>query len=227
MTAHDEESKLIRKFFTMGRPHTFKRGEIMLGNDLEPDGVYFISSGYVKIFTISDSGDEYLHIIYGHGEIFPIIWAYLGTAPDGEFYQALVDTVTWRISRDWFTRLIQANPNLGYALSLQLARQFQVFTDRVDNLEYRKASERVAYRLVFLASRFGIRSGNRITIDVPLTHDTFANSINLARETVSRQIELLEKEHIIETLPQHFVILDVPALMSKMSRPNNIKNWVL
>jgi CRP/FNR family transcriptional regulator len=112
-------------------------------------------------------------------------------------------------------------------MSIQLARQFRVFADRVDNLEYKHASERVAYRLLFLASRFGIRSGSTIAIDVPLTHETFANSINLARETVSRQIEKLEKAHIIQSKPHQFIILDVPALTAKMSRPNNINNWTL
>jgi CRP-like cAMP-binding protein len=227
MWRQKEETMLIRRFFTMGRSQTFSKGETLLGNDQYPDGVYFISTGYVKIFSISDSGDEYLHIIYGHDEIFPLIWAFLGHTQESVFFEALEDTVTWRLPRDRFLDLIQTNPTLCFAISTQLARQFQIYTDRVDNLEYKKASERVAYRLLFLASRFGVRSGSKITIDAPLTHDTFANSVNLARETVSRQLELLQDEHIIKTLPQHFIIMDIPALVGKMSRPNNIKNWEL
>ena len=225
--AQHEETKTIRRFFTMGQPLTFGKGEIILGNDPEPDGVYFISDGYVKAFSIGDNGDEFLHLIFGHDELFPMMWAYTGESSVSSYYQALSNTVTWRISREWFTTLVSTNPTLSYALSVQMARQFQVFVDRVENLEYKKAGERVAYRLLFLASRFGIRTDEGIAIDTPITHETLANTINLTRETVSRQVEKLEKEEIVRTTPRRFVILDVPRLMSKFSRPNNIKNWGL
>jgi len=222
-----EESKVIRRFFTMGQSQSFGKGDTIVGNDPEPDGVYFINSGYIKMFSLSDSGDEFMHIVYGHGELFPLIWAYLGTSPDSVYYQAISDTVTWRMSRSWFSTLASTNPALSFALSVQLAQQFQVFTDRIENLEYKKAKERVAYRLVFLASRFGIRTGSTVTIDSPITHELFANSVNLARETVSRTFEQFEKEHIIKTSPQRIAIIDMPALIGKMSRPNNLKNWKL
>jgi CRP/FNR family transcriptional regulator len=225
--AQHEETKIIRRFFNMGQPQTFGKGEIILGNDAEPDGVYYLSDGYVKAFSISDNGDEFLHIIFGHDELFPMMWAYTGESSQSVYYQTLSNAVTWRISREWFTTLVSTNPSLCFALSIQMARQFQVFVDRVENLEYKKASERVAYRLLFLASRFGIRTGEKIIIDTPITHETLANTINLTRETVSRQIEKLEREHIVRTAPRHFTIMDIPALMNKISRPNNIKNWGL
>lgn len=217
----------IKQLFSRGQPMFFGKGDIILGNEPVPNGVYYITSGYVKVYTISDDGDEYLHIIYGHGEIFPVIWAYLGATPDGMFYQAISDTVLWRISREWFHKFASTDVELGYELSLQLARQFQVYSDRVDNLEYKKAIERVAYRLLFLAGRFGRRSGNEVTIDAPITHELFANSVNLARETVSRQLEILTQAHIIRSTGRHIVIQDVPALVGKLSRPTNIHNWDL
>jgi CRP-like cAMP-binding protein len=223
----NESTDIIRKLFTRGQPLYFSKGDIVIGNEAAPNGVYFIGTGYIKAYSISDDGDEYIHLIFGHRELFPLIWAYLGNVPEAVYYEALSDCTLWRISRDWFNTFIQTDLSISAAIGQQLAQQFQIFSDRIDNLEYKKASERVAYRLLFLASRFGIKTHDNILIDAPITHDIFANSVNLARETVSRQLELLEKQHILGRENNHFVIEDLSALVSKLSRPPNFLNWRL
>jgi CRP/FNR family transcriptional regulator len=110
---------------------------------------------------------------------------------------------------------------------MQLAQQFRAYSDRLDNLEFNKASDRVIYRLLFLASRFGIREGNDIRIDLPITHEILANSVGLARESVSREAEKLEKANLIQRAGQNIVIKDVDVLVRKVSRPVSLKTWQL
>lgn len=224
---NDRQRAIIRHLFTRGQPLLVPKGEIVLGNEPEPNGVYYISSGFIKIYSVSDTGQENLHIVYGPGELFPLIWAYLGIEPESLYHQALSDCTLWRLSRDWFQHFIKHNAPVSYAVSLQLAYQFSIYSDRVDNLEYKKASERVAYRLLFLAYRFGKKSNGRITIDAPITHEVFANSINLARESVSREMETLEHERIIEKPDRVIVIRDIKRLAERLSRPVNLTNWHL
>ena len=95
------QDPVIRRLFSRGQPLTFKKGEHIIAQDVEPEGVYYISTGYVKIYSISGSGDEYIHILYGSGEIFPLVWAYLGVHPESLYYEALSDCTVWRISREW------------------------------------------------------------------------------------------------------------------------------
>jgi CRP-like cAMP-binding protein len=221
------QSDILRRLFTKGQPITAARGEIILGHTTVPDGVYFIISGYVKVYSISNQGDEYIHIIYGPGEIFPMMWAYLNVQPESMFYEALVTTVVWKISRDWFEEFIKTRLDISYAMSMQLAQQYRVYNDRVDNLEYKKASERVAYRVLFLGSRFGTKTPRGVLIDLPITHEVFANTINLARESVSRELEKLEKQSIIEFRDHHILIMNVESLGSQLSRPVDLERWYL
>src|SRR5207253_2598102 len=137
------------------------------------------------------------------------------------------DCTLWRMSWGWFLRLVQTNLELCFAMSMQLATQFQAYMDRIDNLEYKKADERVAYRLLFLASRFGIKADNVITIDVPITHELLAQSVNLTRETVSRHVEILVSKDIISHINHRFAIKDLDGLTSRLSRPPNFKSWHL
>lgn len=218
------QSDLIRHLFQRGQPLTFSKGELILGNDLEPNGVYFIDSGYIKVYSISNAGDQNIHIIYGSGELFPLMWAYLGEQSQSLFYEAIADVVVWRIARDWFQRFIKERPDVSYAMSQHLAKQFQIYSERLDNLEYKKASERIAYRLLFLVSRFGKKTDEGMVIDPAITHEVFSNSINLARESVSRELEKLEKNNIILLKSHHIIVKDIGALAEHLSRSIDIQD---
>jgi CRP/FNR family cyclic AMP-dependent transcriptional regulator len=217
--ARNHQSKVISALFVKGQPMAFGAGDVIMGNHDTPDGVYFINSGFVKIYSISNEGDEYMHIVYGHGEIFPLAWAYLGAGERSLFYEAISDVVVWRISREAFIQKINSDIELSNAMGEQLARQFKIFNVRIDNLEYKKADERIAYRLLFLASRFGIKDKDSVIIEAPITHTIFANSINLVRESVSREIEKLTKKGIIKKVNNHIIITNIAALEAKISNP--------
>lgn len=223
--ANYPQPRMIRQLFYQGQPLVFGKAEVVLGNRPEPNGVYYIGSGYVKAYSIGDDGDEYLHIIYGPGEIFPIIWAYLEKEREGLFYEALTSSTLWRISRGNFIEHMKTDAEVSFAFSLQLARQFQTFVGRVDNLEHKRADARIIYRILFLAIRFGKRTGSKIVIDVPLTHEMFAHSVNLTRESVSRHIGMLEKERAILHRDDHKMeIIDLESLLSKVGHPNSLKD---
>ena len=215
------QSDRIRQLFRQGQLLTYGKGNIILGNEETANGVYYISTGYVKIYSISDSGSQLRHIIYGPCELFPLVWAYLGAERDLVFYEALSECTLWRISRAWFLRWVKSDSALCYAVSMQLAQQFRFYSDRVDNLEYKKASDRVAYRLLYLASRFGVKTKDGTTIQPILTHDVLASSINLARESFSREIEKLEKSNVIQSINHQIVIPDIETLAKRITRPSS------
>src|SRR5581483_531555 len=109
----------ISNFFRKGRPIYCRKGDVIAGMDPAPQGVYFIETGYVKAYAITDQGDEFLHIIYGSGEIFPFVWAYFGISPD-LYYEALSEALLWRVSRQHFSAYVKNNPKGGYDLASQL-----------------------------------------------------------------------------------------------------------
>lgn len=214
------QSARIRLFFSKGRPLTYGKGEVILGNSDQPDGVYYISSGYVKVYAISEEGNELLQIIYGPGEIFPLVWAYLGIVGDGIYYEALCYCIVFRIARAWLTNRILADVALSNDLAVQLAQQFQMYIARVNNLEYKKADQRVAYRLLLLAAHFGVDTKEGVAIDPQLTREVFASSINLTRETFSREIQKLACEKLLRTTDRHIIIVDMAALADKAGKPS-------
>lgn len=188
--------KAIRREFESGRHLDYRNREIVLRAGETPQGVYFINKGFIKVYSISDHGNENLHIIYKTGELFPLIWAINGTLRSVS-YESVGPSQLYRLTKEDFVAKMHGTSILHQAVIEQFADQFQIYADRIDNLEYTEAIERVAYRLLTLAHRFGEKKGSKIYINAPITHQHIAESINLARETVSREIEILEKQGLL------------------------------
>lgn len=215
----------MERFFKDGRLRRYSAGEVVL-DGVEPSGAFYIYRGYVKVYSIGDDGSRYVHIIYKPGEMFPLIWILKGIRRR-VFYEAVSEAELFEVPKQEFTERMQKDSKLCNETLRQLAEQFYIYADRLDNLQYKSAYERVVYRLLFLAGRFGQRRSDGIIINIPATHELIAESINLARESVSRQVEKLEKRELLSYERGHLVLHDVEALSREFSEPVSLDLWGL
>ena len=218
MQSNNQLQEELAGYFEKGRLLKFDKDEIVMRSREQPRGVYMIQRGFIKVYSIDDSGKENLHLIYKSGEIFPLIWAFKGL-PRNVFYQALAPSRLWLLPTDEFRELAATSHSASQALVRQLVNQFHILTERLENLEYNSAADRVVYRLVFMAGRFGVKNGKQVIIDAPITHQIIADATNLVRETVSRQIELLEKQNLLEHKGRKIVIKDIGKLRALLTDP--------
>jgi len=188
-----------------------------LRTDQDPSGVFCLKEGYVKVYSITDAGDENLHIIYGPTMFFPIIWALTGRLRQ-MFYEAMDSVSVYRIDREKFLTLLDHDPKSKDAVLLRVIDMFNVYSDRVDNLEYTRSHSRIVYRLLKLAEKFGTPSKSGVLIKAPIKHYDIANSSNCSRETVSREMDKLEKKGLIRQQDHSIVICDVKKLEKELLR---------
>jgi CRP-like cAMP-binding protein len=217
----------LADFFTKGRSIRAPKGQIVLRGDDENPDIYYVGKGFIKVYSINDSGEEYLHIIYKPGDIFPLIWIFKNRRRR-VFYESMSDSVVWSLPKLEFLEYIKSKTDpVAYSVIEKMAEQFNIYADRLDNLEYRNAKERVVYRLLFLASRFGRKSDGKIIIEAPVTHKLIAESINLTRESVSREIENLTKSGLLDSANSRLVINNVVKLSQEFSEPVTLDLWGL
>lgn len=217
--------RAIAEVFNKGAVKKFAAGELVTSGE-DAKGVFLIRAGFIKVYSISDEGNEYLHIIYKPGETFPLIWALLGLRRR-VFYEALTDCTLNVLAKAEFIEETSRNAEFSFGVLKSLAEQFYVYADRIDNLQYKTAYEKVVYRLLFLAGRFGSNNGEGILIELPVTHELISESINLARESVSRQIEKLEKQNLISYEKGYIILKDAKALSREFSEPVSLNLWGL
>lgn len=216
----------LYQLFAVNPPVTYKSGEVICRSDEGSTAMFYIKSGYVKVCSVNSRGEEYLHIIYKAGEIFPFIWM-AGKLQQGVLYSAIDNATVFSVDGRDLLRKAQDDPHLSMALAMQVIRQFNVYVDRVDNLEYKFGRERLVYRILFLASRFGRNTARGLTIDVPITQKALGSSVNLSRETVARELNRLETRGLVKYEDRRLIILNVELLCNELKDPINADYWGL
>lgn len=213
----NQSAHALSQLFTDGRRLTYERGDMIIRAGDLPSGVYYIASGWVKLYSICNDGELNIIMTLFPGDIFPLTWAVTGTLRDFNF-AALDTTNVLRIPREQLARAMQADRSVARAALGMLAQHSIRLTDEIENLHYSSARERVAFRLISLAGRFGKLNHGQITIDARISNEYVARSTNMTRETVSRQITRLTEKNLIRNVDGCIVIPDLPALKNEVSK---------
>lgn len=181
---------------------------ILLENDWG-SSVYFILDGWVKIRTYNLDGKEVTLNILGKGELFGEM-APLDEVPRSTDVITLVPTVIGNLPAQDFVNLIQADPRAGIRLSQLMARRLRQVNRRL-RLRESDSTSRVTDILLFLADGQGQRL--ETGIEIPnLPHRELSSLSGLARETVTRVLNKLEKKGLIKRDRDVMCIPDMVAL---------------
>jgi CRP-like cAMP-binding protein len=216
MTLSPSDSDSIFSHFRKGSEGLFIKGDILVQGDEEPSGVFFIKSGYIKAYSISQLGQKNLLLIHGSNEIMPLPWALDGPQKIGIFYEAMSGVKVLRVSKDSLRQAMGTNSWLTEQILRQLVNTFTVYAQRIQSLGYRLPRERVIACVLDLGTRFGQAKSSGIIINAPITHQDIADSINVTRETASRALERLSKDGLLSQEDHLFVINDEKKLQSEL-----------
>jgi CRP/FNR family cyclic AMP-dependent transcriptional regulator len=211
MLANEKQVAALVGLFKSGNKLTYHKGEYIVRPGETPSHVYYIEIGLVKAFNISKYGEENLLIIRKSHEIFPLIWTITGQEKD-IIYQALGDTVVWRVGVEEYLDYIRQHTSVLPPLLDMVTEMYRIHSQRILNLEYRSVRERVVSFLLTMAERFGNETAEGIIIDVPLRHQDIASSINASRETASRELGFLERKGLISNKRSYITLKDMVKL---------------
>lgn len=181
---------------------------ILLENDWG-SSVYFILDGWVKIRTYNLDGKEVTLNILGKGELFGEM-APLDEVPRSTDVITLAPTVIGNLPAQDFVSLIHSEPLAGIRLSQLMTRRLRQVNRRL-RLRESDSTSRVTDILLFLADGQGIKRDTGVEIP-NLPHRELSSLSGLARETVTRVLNKLEKKELIKRDRDIMYIPDVEAL---------------
>ena len=208
-------SKEITDFFQKQKSRAYKKRQLILRADETPNGVYYIEKGYIKVYTLTENGDEKIKNFYKPGEIFPLIWTF-GNIEKTVFFEAMNDTILKKIPRQKFLDFVKTDKKILLDILSRVISIFIVYSDRIDTLGYTKTYARLISLLLSLAKRYGEKYEKNILLEVPIGHKEIANSIAMTRETASRELEKLTKKNIISQKGHLIIINDIKKLKREL-----------
>lgn len=194
---------------------TFGKGMIIFHKGSPGQTLYIIKAGKVRIFTLSESGQEIAVNIYGPGDVFGEL-ALLDGLPRSAGAAAMEKTVTLTLHRDDFLRHLEAYPRMARSIMEVLSTRLRYTTAHAESLYFLDVYGRVAAKLLELADRYGVQKEGAEEIELRLTQAKLASWVAASRESVNKVLGTLRDQGLIEIKGQRITILDRPGLKRRI-----------
>lgn len=184
--------------------------------------IYFIKSGFVKLYRMSENGRDAVIYLYGPGSILGLRAL---TAKDGILRHS-ADTLTEceisTMDTDEYRKILTDHPEYIVDLMHMFIKRLNSTETKLEGFILTDTEARIANFLVDVAQRFGIKKGKYIQLPLPLTHQRIADFVGAFRETATIAINKLEKENILTIKKGVVVINNMKTLEKKAKIINNL-----
>lgn len=177
---------------------------------------FLIQSGIVKVTRTDHNGNEQVICLLPKGEMFPHVGFF-----EDILYPATAQTITdcelLAISMEGFKRLLDSHTGIAKSVMKMMNRRLLVMKQRLHSVMSGDVQRKVIMALLQLVEEYGVRRQEGVYLSIPLTHQDFANMLGLSRESVSRVLNQLKKEQLLETNRKGILIYNLEALENTLS----------
>ena len=188
-------------------------GQVILSPDDPPDRIHIVKRGQVRVYRLSSEGKQLTLDIYDKGTILGDMRLLGQERLPEAFAESLDDAVICTISPDELRRLIERYPIIGVNIITFLSRRLEAAERELEAMAYQRVGQRLARKLVDLASRFGATSVRGTLIQARLTQQELADMIGTTRETLAHTIGDFRRRGLISTEQQRVVVRDAERLL--------------
>jgi len=203
-------SKLEQFFKTARLLHYKKRDIIQQAHDTT-SSVFYIKSGYLRVYRISEQGEELTVTILKPGDFFPLTYG-ISMTSNPYYLEAITSLELWKAQQELFLAFVKSNPDVLYDLTSRILIKFDGALSRIEYLIFSNAYIKVATTLLICAKKFGEPIDESVVVQVPLTHHDIATLVGITRETTSLEIKKLEKKGYLGKKGKLFVIKNIKQL---------------
>ena len=207
--------KEFEAFYKQFTAREYKKGELLIRADDDPQGIFCLTKGYVRQYTNSKAGFELTLHILKPLSYFPMVWAINGT-PNVYYFEALTSVEVRRAPRDELVNFIKDKPGVIFGLMSGLLEDYAETLTRIEHLVFSDARRRVISILLYIANHFGEKRGSGIFVKHRFTQRDVATLVGVARETASLELVKLEKKGFIKYIDHSMIFENIEKLESEL-----------
>ena len=195
----------------VARIKTYERGEMIFSEGDPADAFMAIVTGRVKVFKSTPAGKEIILEIFGAGDPLGAVAVYEGV-PFFASAVTLEPTECLRIEQPAFFRLLELDPALVRGLLSGLTIRLAELTRRLAELSGARVETRFARLFLKLCDQIGRPDRGGVFVAMPLSRQELADLTGTTIETAIRIMSRWQKENVLHTEKDGFVVLDRGAL---------------
>ena len=183
------------------REKSFAKGQNIFLEGTSCERIFFVRSGRVKLYRLGPGGREQTLETLDPGDTCACnpgaaAWHCSSSA------EAVTDCTVWFLSRDHYVDLVKTNTGLAHSLNRLFAERLQCFSALIEEVSLKDSKKRVVKFLLDMLEE----NGAEIELSIPFTRQELAQRIDVARETVARQLHDLKRKKLIDIRPRRIVI---------------------
>lgn len=195
----------------LGRRRRWPPGSSLFLEGESCSTVIIVVEGRVKVFSLTEHGEEIVLAVRGPGALLGEFSAVDGE-PRSASVTALEPVSALVVPIAAFIEYLRAHGPAGIALlQMVTAKLRDADRKRVEFAAYDIAA-RVSRRLLELAERFGEPEGEGVRISVALTQDELAGWVGASREAVAKALRVLRSRGLVRTGRRSMTVLDLDGL---------------
>lgn len=184
----------------------FSKDQIVLFEEDTANYMYIVYSGKVRVVKLNEEGREQIITIHKKSDFFGEM-----ALLDGKTSPATViaheDAVIGLLSKIDFERFLLTHDTIRRKIIDLLCARLRDAWAMIKILSFDSAEYRVMAVLDRLQELYGVVDDRGVIINVKLTHQQIASYASVARETVTRVLNRLEKEGIIHVMESKLILL--------------------
>lgn len=212
-------------FFSQFKPLSYNRRTIINPAYDLPSSVFYIKKGYLRVFRISDHGEELTLTILKPKDFFPFTYsiAELDSAKT-YYFEAITRLKIWKVNSLKFNKFVKDNTDISADLTNQAFIKLNEAISKMEDLVFNNAYTNILATIISCAKKFGEAQGVKIILNVPLTHNDIATLVGITRETTSLEMKKLEKQGYISRIGKYILIKNISQLEDEFMLQTGTKN---
>lgn len=193
----------------MCRVRAYAKGETIFDEGAPADRIHFVIEGRVKIVKATGARDIILELL-GAGEPVGAVAAF-ERRPFPASAVTMEPTTILSLPEREFFQLLEARPEMTRHLLSGLTMRLMMLNKRMADMTG-AVEARAARLFLTLAERLGTREGDAAVIRLPLSRQELADLVGTTLETAIRLMSRWQKEQMVLTERDGFVIPSLEAL---------------
>lgn len=184
----------ISEVFSGAKVLNYRTGETIVRAGEYPQNVFFIQSGFVRIYLINKEGQELTLYVLRPGLFFSMVWVIAGM-PSYYNFETITPTKLLYVSNKTFFDFIEKDHRLLMEIMKVALYSLDGTIVRMEHLITGQASYKIAAAVLFVYQCFNdATTGENLINSLPVTHSIIASLAGLTRETTSVEMKKLERK---------------------------------
>jgi CRP-like cAMP-binding protein len=201
----------ITELNQMQQRSVYAKGSVICTEGNQPQGVYIICSGQVKLSIYSSDGRAVIVGIAASGDVLGVK-ALLSGKPHNLTAETLEMTQLCFIRKDDFLGFLKRNGDVSLRLAQRLSNELYEAYLEVRDVALKKSYQRLAELLLRLGQSYGELTPKGTILKISLSQEELAEMIGTSRRTLTRALTKLRHLGLIEYRHHSIVVLNMMVL---------------